>query len=215
MTGTLEPTPTQLAITRRVGNRLSERLPPQGVMDWTDVQQFALEALLGLLAKGDVPEEPAWLGARVRSATIDLLREHGVLVRLGDGSYVQAEAPELDSLPSHIREALVLDDELPTERERDFDRAPSRPQLQKMQHRTNAESSAIYRAKRTVSGELTEREVDILSLIADGLTYVEAGKRAGISRDTVNNHLARARLALRTRSNAHSVAVAFRRGLLS
>lgn len=209
-----DPTPMQLEITKRVGNRLSERLPSQGVMDWTDVQQFALEALLGLIAAGDVPDEPAWLGARVRSATIDLLRKHGVLVRLGDGSYMQPEAPELDSLPAHIREAIILDDELPTERG-EFDKAPGRKQLQKMQRRTNAESSAIYRAKRTVSGELTEREVDILSLIADGLSYVEAGKRAGISRDTVNNHLARARLALRTRSNAHSVAVAFRRGLLA
>ncbi len=207
----IEPTALQLAIARRVGNRLSERLPATGVMDWTDVQQLALEVLLNLLADGKAPEEPAWLGATIRRRTIDVLRKRGVLVRLSDGSYMKPEAPELDALPSHIREAIILDDTLPTNR--DFDHPPSHHQLRKV-NRTNAESSAIYRAKRTVSGELTEREVDILSLIADGLSLKEAARRAGISRDTVNNHLARARLALRTRNNAQAVAVAFRRGLL-
>ncbi len=62
---------------------------------------------------------------------------------------------------------------------------------------------------------LTERELEVLSLLAEGLPHEEIGRRLGISADTVRSHLRKAcdRLGASTRTQA--VATALRMGLIA
>lgn len=62
---------------------------------------------------------------------------------------------------------------------------------------------------------LTPREVDVLRLLADGLTHEEVGRRLRISPETARTHLRKAcdRLGVATRTAA--VASAIRRGLIA
>lgn len=220
---TLEPTPAQLAIAKRVGNRLSEKMPRQGVMDFTDVQQFALEALLGLIRDGKAPDEPAHLSVSVRTKTIDLLREHGVLHRATDGSYSQVEAPTLDALPPHIRDAIEHQERLEElgeldvaaldreERKRARATINNRHRRRRWKHVTDL----VSLGRQQLMGGLTERELESLAGRADGHTQIEIGEALGISADTVTQHLNRAYKKLSAHNGAHAVAIAFRRGLLA
>ncbi|MCB9686447.1 MAG: response regulator transcription factor [Alphaproteobacteria bacterium] len=61
---------------------------------------------------------------------------------------------------------------------------------------------------------LTPREVEVLGLVADGLTGPQIAERTGLSRSTVNTHVEHAREKLGTRTRTEAVAVAVRRGLL-
>lgn len=65
------------------------------------------------------------------------------------------------------------------------------------------------------SGRLTERELDVLGLLAEGLQHEEIGRRLGISSETVRTHLRKAcdRLGASTRTQA--VATALRMGLIA
>lgn len=62
---------------------------------------------------------------------------------------------------------------------------------------------------------LTERELDVLALIADGLSHEEIGVRLGIGAETVRTHMKKAcnRLGATTRTQA--VATALRLGLIA
>ena len=62
---------------------------------------------------------------------------------------------------------------------------------------------------------LTERELDVLRLLAEGLGHEEMGRRLSISPETVRTHVRKAvdRLGAGTRTQA--VATALRRGLIS
>lgn len=64
-------------------------------------------------------------------------------------------------------------------------------------------------------GGLTEREADVLALLAEGLTYDEIGRELSISPETVRTHLQKAcdRLGASTRTQA--VATALRLGLIA
>ncbi|MGH2995706.1 MAG: response regulator [Gaiellaceae bacterium] len=64
-------------------------------------------------------------------------------------------------------------------------------------------------------GGLTEREADVLALLAEGLTYEEIGRQLSISPETVRTHLQKAcdRLGASTRTQA--VATALRLGLIA
>jgi DNA-binding NarL/FixJ family response regulator len=68
---------------------------------------------------------------------------------------------------------------------------------------------------RTVSSNLTPRELDVLKLLAEGLQHEEIGRRLGISSETVRTHLRKAcdRLGAATRTQA--VATALRMGLIA
>jgi two-component system, NarL family, response regulator len=62
---------------------------------------------------------------------------------------------------------------------------------------------------------LTQRELDVLELLAEGLQHEEIGRRLGISSETVRTHLRKAcdRLGAGTRTQA--VATALRLGLIA
>jgi DNA-binding NarL/FixJ family response regulator len=64
-------------------------------------------------------------------------------------------------------------------------------------------------------GRLTERELDVLRLLAEGLQHEDIGRRLGISAETVRTHLRKAcdRLGATTRTQA--VATALRDGLIA
>jgi DNA-binding CsgD family transcriptional regulator len=62
---------------------------------------------------------------------------------------------------------------------------------------------------------LTDRERDVLRLLAEGLQHDEIGKQLGISGETVRTHVQKAcdRLGAQTRTQA--VATALRHGLIA
>ena len=62
--------------------------------------------------------------------------------------------------------------------------------------------------------EPTEREQQVLRLIADGLVNREIGHRLYLSEETVKSHVRHLLAKLQARSRAHAVAIGFRRQLL-
>jgi DNA-binding NarL/FixJ family response regulator len=62
---------------------------------------------------------------------------------------------------------------------------------------------------------LTARELEILQLIAEGLTAEKIGRRLSISAATVRTHIYRLLRKLNARDRAHAVALSFRMSLLS
>lgn len=69
--------------------------------------------------------------------------------------------------------------------------------------------------RTAAGGKLTQRELDVLGLLAEGLQHEEIGRRLGISSETVRTHLRKAcdRLGAATRTQA--VATALRMGLIA
>jgi DNA-binding NarL/FixJ family response regulator len=63
--------------------------------------------------------------------------------------------------------------------------------------------------------ELTERERDVLRLLADGLTYDEIGKRLFIASATVRTHVQKAMGRLDANSRTQAVAMALRQSLIA
>ena len=61
---------------------------------------------------------------------------------------------------------------------------------------------------------LTRRQREILQLLADGCSTVEAANRLGLSAETVRTHTKAALGRLEARDRAHAVAVALRSGLI-
>jgi DNA-binding NarL/FixJ family response regulator len=65
-----------------------------------------------------------------------------------------------------------------------------------------------------VASELTRREADVLTLLAEGFTYEEIGRRLAISPETVRTHLQKASERLGASTRTHAVATAIRLGLI-
>jgi len=65
------------------------------------------------------------------------------------------------------------------------------------------------------SQKLTQRELDVLGLLAEGLPHEEIGRRLGISSETVRTHLRKASDRLGAASRTQAVATALRLGLIS
>lgn len=61
---------------------------------------------------------------------------------------------------------------------------------------------------------LTRRELDVLTLIADGLTNDEIGRRLGISGDTVKNHVVALLAKMNARARTQAVAIGMRTGII-
>jgi two-component system response regulator DesR len=64
-------------------------------------------------------------------------------------------------------------------------------------------------------GRLTGREVDVLSLLAEGLSHEEIGRRLAISAETVRTHVRKAADRLEARNRTEAVATALRLGLIA
>jgi DNA-binding NarL/FixJ family response regulator len=69
-------------------------------------------------------------------------------------------------------------------------------------------------APRTESSELTRRETQVLTLLADGLSHQQIGQKLSISAETVRTHVRKACERLDARTRTQAVATAMRRGLL-
>lgn len=65
------------------------------------------------------------------------------------------------------------------------------------------------------SGKLTQRELDVLGLLAEGLQHEEIGRRLGISSETVRTHLRKASDRLGASTRTQAVATALRLGLIT
>lgn len=61
---------------------------------------------------------------------------------------------------------------------------------------------------------LTDRETQILQLIANGLGNREIGQSLWISDETVKSHVSRLLVKLQATTRANAVAIAIRRGLI-
>ena len=62
---------------------------------------------------------------------------------------------------------------------------------------------------------LSARELDVLTLVASGLSNGEVGGRLSIAEETVKTHVRHVLEKLQARNRAHAVALGFRRGLIS
>jgi DNA-binding CsgD family transcriptional regulator len=62
---------------------------------------------------------------------------------------------------------------------------------------------------------LTERELDVLRLLAEGLRQEEIGRRLGIGPETVRTHLRKACARLGAATRTQAVAAALRQGLIA
>ncbi|HET7045599.1 MAG TPA: response regulator transcription factor [Gaiellaceae bacterium] len=62
--------------------------------------------------------------------------------------------------------------------------------------------------------ELTPRELDVLALVAEGLSHEQIGERLGIGGETVRTHLRKASARLGAATRTQAVASAIRRGLI-
>ncbi|HET7138377.1 MAG TPA: response regulator transcription factor [Gaiellaceae bacterium] len=72
---------------------------------------------------------------------------------------------------------------------------------------------ALRGARR--AGELTERELEVLHLLAEGLPNQEIGRQLGIGSETVRTHLRKASERLGASTRTQAVATALRLGLIS
>jgi two-component system NarL family response regulator len=63
--------------------------------------------------------------------------------------------------------------------------------------------------------KLTQRELDVLGLLAEGLQHEEIGRRLGISAETVRTHLRKASDRLGAATRTQAVATALRLGLIA
>jgi DNA-binding NarL/FixJ family response regulator len=80
---------------------------------------------------------------------------------------------------------------------------------------SNAEIIPFTAPLRELEQEPTQREIEVLQLISEGLVNREIGKRLFLSEETVKSHVRHLLAKLQARSRAHAVAVGFRRGLLT
>ncbi len=76
------------------------------------------------------------------------------------------------------------------------------------------EAVARQLAAREPTGPLTPREMEVLELLREGLTYAEIGARLGITQRTARAHVVAVREKLAAANNAQAVARGFERGLL-
>ena len=74
---------------------------------------------------------------------------------------------------------------------------------------------AVGRSRRPAEGALTEREREVLRLVADGLQNKQIGRMLGISERTVKYHLTAILTRLGADNRAQAVAIATGRGLLT
>ena len=79
---------------------------------------------------------------------------------------------------------------------------------------TRRERAAPSGVRQAGLAELTPREVEVLELLAEGLSNVEIGARLFVGEATVKTHVARILMKLGVRDRVQAVIVAFRAGLV-
>jgi DNA-binding CsgD family transcriptional regulator len=62
--------------------------------------------------------------------------------------------------------------------------------------------------------KVTPRELEVLGLVADGLSTREIAGRLWVTEETVKTHVRRLHDRLGAKTRAHAVAIAFRTGIL-
>ena len=72
----------------------------------------------------------------------------------------------------------------------------------------------VHARQRAARTTLTEREVDVLRLLAEGLSHDEIGCRLSISPETVRTHVRKACDRLNAATRTQAVATALRQGLI-
>ena len=60
----------------------------------------------------------------------------------------------------------------------------------------------------------SKRELELLTLMADGMTDTEIAEKLSISAKTMRSRFHALRIKMQARTRTHAVAIAFRRGLL-
>jgi DNA-binding NarL/FixJ family response regulator len=78
----------------------------------------------------------------------------------------------------------------------------------------NAEVIQFTPPLRELEQEPTNREIEVLQLISDGLVNREIGQRLFLSEETVKSHVRHLLAKLQARSRAHAVAIGFRRQII-
>ncbi|HET7195466.1 MAG TPA: response regulator transcription factor [Nocardioides sp.] len=76
-------------------------------------------------------------------------------------------------------------------------------------------TDAMLRRATSVATQLSSRELDVLRLLADGLSAAEIGSRIHLSESTVKSHLAKIYQKLGVTNRAQALVTAMRTGLLS
>jgi DNA-binding NarL/FixJ family response regulator len=79
----------------------------------------------------------------------------------------------------------------------------------------NAEVIPFAPPLRELEQEPTNRELEVLQLISEGLVNREIGQRLFLSEETVKSHVRHLLAKLQARSRAHAVAIGFRRSLIA
>lgn len=64
------------------------------------------------------------------------------------------------------------------------------------------------------SAELTERELEVLAVVSEGLTNRQVAARLGLAEDTVKTHLSRSMTKLGAADRTHAIAILLRSGIL-
>jgi ATP/maltotriose-dependent transcriptional regulator MalT len=89
-----------------------------------------------------------------------------------------------------------------------------RTRARRVQSRPERVPAAPLEVVRRRVGSLSERELEVLSLIADGLSNAEIGRRLHVGRETVKSHARSILVKMPARNRTHAVALAFRTGIL-
>jgi DNA-binding NarL/FixJ family response regulator len=84
-----------------------------------------------------------------------------------------------------------------------------------LDHRLGGELVSLQRPRRELDRGPTKRELEVLGLIAEGLTGREIADRLFLSEETVRKHVRGLLEALEVHTRAHAVAVGFRRGIIA
>lgn len=82
--------------------------------------------------------------------------------------------------------------------------------------RVVASDGELVQTEPTVElcGRPSERELEVLRLVADGLVNTEIGRQLWLSPETVKSHVASLLAKLGAKTRAEAVAIGFRAGLL-
>jgi DNA-binding NarL/FixJ family response regulator len=86
--------------------------------------------------------------------------------------------------------------------------------LETVRGRSYLDSAVMKNGAATAAQRLTTRELEVLTLLAEGLPHEDIGRRLGIGSETVRTHLRKASDRLGAATRTHAVATALRQGLI-